>query len=240
MRHILRKNSLDTMEWFRNIKHKNKITCIQFDIIDFYPSITKELLLLSINLARNYTDITQEELACRKSVLVYNTTTWEKKTTNNFDITMGSFDSAQIADLVGIYILDTLGRFLNLKNVRIYRDGGLISVPNSNRPLTSKIQKKVIRAFEYIGLKIEISSNLKIVNFLDVTLNLSNNSYKPFSKSTTIPTYINVNSNHPASKIKQIPNAIDIRISRLLSSKNIFNNHKEFFNETLYNSSYIK
>ena len=33
---------------------------------------------------------------------------------------MRSFDSAQIADLVGIYILDTLGRFLNLSNVGIY------------------------------------------------------------------------------------------------------------------------
>ena len=101
-KYILWKSSLDTIEWFKNIKHKNKTTFIQFDIIDFYPSITKEFLLLSINLARNYIDITQEEydiiLTCRKSVLVYNTTTWEKKTTDNFDVTMGSFDSIQVAD----------------------------------------------------------------------------------------------------------------------------------------------
>ena len=56
-----------------------------------------------------------------KSALVYNNNTWEKKATDNFDVTMGSFDSAQIADLVGIYILDTLGRFLNLNNVGIYQ-----------------------------------------------------------------------------------------------------------------------
>ena len=37
--------------------------------------------------------------------------------TDNFDVTMGSFDSAQIADLVGIYILDTLGRIINLNNI---------------------------------------------------------------------------------------------------------------------------
>ena len=35
-------NSNDTIEWFRNIKNKSKITFIQFDIIDFYPSITKK------------------------------------------------------------------------------------------------------------------------------------------------------------------------------------------------------
>ena len=200
------------------------------------------MLLQSINLAGNYTDITQEELdiilTCRKSVLFYNNTAWEKTTTNNFDVTMGSFDSTPIADIVGKYILDKLIRFLNLNNLGIYRDDGLISIPNSNGSLTSKIQKKDIRAFKYMGLEIEISSNLKIVNFLDVTLNLNDDYYKPFSKTNGIPTYINVSSNHPASIVKQIPNAIDIRINRLSSSKNIFNNHKEFYNEAIHNSGY--
>ena len=50
---------------------------------------------------------------------------------------MGLFDFVQIADFVGIYILDTPGRFLNLNNVGIYKDG-LISIPNSNGPLKSK------------------------------------------------------------------------------------------------------
>ena len=65
-------------------------------------------------------------LACRKSVLFYNNTTWEKTTTNNFYVTLGSFDSAQIADIVGIYILDTLSRHLNLNNIGIYKDDELI------------------------------------------------------------------------------------------------------------------
>ena len=34
-----------------------------------------------------------------------------------------------------------------------------------------------------MGLKIDISYNLKIVTFLDVTLNLNDNSYKPFSNT---------------------------------------------------------
>ena len=52
---------------------------------------------------------------------------------------MGSFDSIQIADLVGIYMLDTLERFLNLDNINIYRDDELVSILNSNALLTSKI-----------------------------------------------------------------------------------------------------
>ena len=64
---------------------------------------------------------------------------------------MGSFDSSQNADLEGIRILDTPGRFLDLRNIGLYRDNGLISIPKSNGPLTSKIQKKVIRVFKYMG-----------------------------------------------------------------------------------------
>ena len=43
---------------------------------------------------------------------------------------MGSFDSAQIANIEGIYILDTLGRFLDLNNIGLYRSN------NTNGPLT--------------------------------------------------------------------------------------------------------
>ena len=74
-----------------------------------------------------------------------------------------------------------------------------------------------------MGLKIEISSNLEIVNFLAVTLNLNDNSYKPFNKTNTILTYINVSSNHSTPIIKQVPNVINIKINRLSSSKNIYN-----------------
>ena len=35
-------------------------------------------------------------------------------------------------------------------------------------------------------LKIEISSKLKIINFLDVTFNLNDDSYKPFDKTNTM------------------------------------------------------
>ena len=73
------------------------------------------------------------------------------------------------------------------------------------------------------------SSDLKIVHFLDVTYSQSNNSYKSFSKSNVIPSYINVNPNpNPAASIvKQILDAINIRINRLSSSKNIFHNNNK-------------
>ena len=103
---------MDTIDWLKKIKDKKRSTFVQFDIIEFYPSITKESLVRSLNHAREYTEITEEEieiiLASRKTVLSDNCRSWVKSHVNNFDIPMGAYNSAQVADLVGIYIQDTL------------------------------------------------------------------------------------------------------------------------------------
>ena len=45
---------------------------------------------------------------------------------------------------------------------------------------TSRFQNKILRAFKLLVFKIKIMSNLKVVNFLDITFNLSENRFKPF------------------------------------------------------------
>ena len=97
----------------------------------------------------------------------------------------------------------------------------ILYIPNSGGPKCSSIQKKIVRAFKFWGFKIEISFNIKVANFLDVILNLSDNFYRPFLKTDQYPFYINVNSNHPNSIIKQVPKAVNTRISRLSSNKKI-------------------
>ena len=104
-----------------------------------------------------------------------------KSHVDNFDVPMGAYDSAQVADLKGIHISDMLGKIVNLEQVGLYRDYGIIFIPVSNGPMTSRMQKKIIRAFKVLGLRIEIASNQRIVNFLYVTLNLDNGTFKPFS-----------------------------------------------------------
>ena len=88
--------------------------------------------------------------------------------------------TARIADLVGIYILDTLSRIVQPSQIGLYRDDGILVIPDSNGPMASSIQKRITRAFKLLGFKIDILANQKIVNFLDVTFNLNNNTYKPF------------------------------------------------------------
>ena len=223
-------------------KNKSKASFIQFDIIDFFPSISKKILIDSINYAREYIDITKEQydiiLACRKTVLGNNGTTWIKSGPVNFDVPIGGYDSSQIADLVSLYILHILNRIISSEQLGLYRDHGIMYIPNSNGPNSSSIQKNIIRAFKLLGFKIEILSNNKIVNFLDVTLDLSNNTYRPFIKMDQSPSYININSNHPKSIIKQVSKAVNLRIRNLSANKEIFRKGSKMYIDALKSSGY--
>ena len=122
--------------------------------------------------------------------------------------------------------------------VGLYRDDGIIYTPESNGPKTSSIQKKIIRAFKLLCLRIQIASNLKIIDFLDVTLNLNNGTFKPFSKNDSAPRHINISSNHPWSVLRQIPNAVNQRINRLCSCKKIFEESKGRYDDALKDSGF--
>ena len=139
---------------------------------------------------------------------------------------------------MGLYILNVLNRIINSDHVGLYRADGLMYVTNSNEPNTSSIQKKIIRAFKHLGFKIEISSNNKIVIFLDVTLDLSNNIYKPFIKMDQSPSYINVNSNHPKAIIKLVPKAVNLRIRNLSVNEEIFRKSSKMYIDALKSSGY--
>ena len=67
----------------------------------------------------------------RKSLLFFKNEAWTKKSSNNcFDVTMGSYDGAEICELVGLHILDELSKILNKNDTGLYRDDGLIVLKN--------------------------------------------------------------------------------------------------------------
>ena len=43
-----------------------------------------------------------------------------------FDVTMGSYDGAEVCELVGIFILNILAKLFGKSNVGLYRDDGLV------------------------------------------------------------------------------------------------------------------
>ena len=94
---------------------------------------------------------------------------------------MASYDGAEICELHGLYILSILGKVYGIQNAALYRDDGLAFLHKISAPALDKIRKDMIRLFrENFGLKITITTNLKTVNFLDVTFKLCTGKYQPY------------------------------------------------------------
>ena len=151
---------------------------------------------------------------------------------------MGSFDGAEVCELVGLYILFILNKDFNKMNTGLYRDDGLILLQNCNGQQTDKARKAIIKTFNDIGFNIDIQTNLREVNFLDVTLNLVNGTYRPYKKPSDKLQYIHKLSNHPPQVLKQLPLSVNDRLSSNSSNEEVFNEAKQEYESTLKESGY--
>ena len=128
---------------------------------------------------------------------------------------MGSWDGVEVCDLISLYLLS---KCQNLgSNVGLYRDDGIAECKKRPQQVENET-KQLFQIFRNIGLKITVDANKKIVNFSDITLDLSRNFYKPYMKLNNPLLYVNKNNNHPPSILKNIPESVSKRISEL--SKN--------------------
>ena len=62
---------------------------------------------------------------------------------------------------------------------------GLGILRNSSGPEIERKRKQIIQIFKSCGLNITVKTNLKTVDFLDVRLDLTNNTYQPYRKSNS-------------------------------------------------------
>ena len=89
-----------------------------------------------------------------------------------------------------------------------------------------KIRKIIIKMFKDVGFHFEIKTNLKQVEFLDITLNLITGLYTPYKKPNDNFLYINTSSNHPSQVIKQLTNSINKRLCENSANEQVFNTVK--------------
>ena len=108
----------------------------------------------------------------------------------------------------------------------------------SGNPL-QRIKKNLQKTFKDFSLEIVAESNLKIVNHLDVTLNLNNGSFKPYHKLDDIIQYINKESNHPPSIIEHLPASTENRLSNNSSDEKMFKEAAIYYEDTLNKAGYI-
>ena len=109
---------------------------------------------------------------------------------------MGSFDEAEVCELVGLYLLDQPAEILGKENVGLLRDDGLAVIKSGSGPAIERTRKKITKLFQH-NLQITSECNLKRTNFLDVCFDLENGTYCPYRKPNDAPLYINTKSNHP-------------------------------------------
>ena len=75
-------------------------------------------------------------------------------------------------------------------HVCLYRDDGLLILRNENGQQIDRMHKNIIKIFKGIGFAIDVETNLKIVDFLDITFNLNNGTYRPYKKPNDLLLYI--------------------------------------------------
>ena len=135
-------------------------------------------------------------------------------------------------------MLSLIGNIYNHNNIGLYRDDGLAVFENTSGPQSEKNKKTFQKIFKNKGLDIIINCNMKIVNYLDVTLN--DGSYRPYKKSNDETNYMHVNSDHLPSVLKQLPMSIGKRLSSLSSSKEIFEETAPYYEQYLSNCGKVE
>ena len=156
-----------------------------FDINDL--SIKEDLLIETLEFAKQHVLIKSNDretiFHARKSLLYIEGEPWIKKQSNNFDVAMGSYDGAEVCELIGIFMLSLIGNIYNHNNIGLCRDDGLAVFKNTSGQQSERIKKTFQKMFKNKGFNIITNCNMKIVNYLNVTLNLNYGSYRPYKKA---------------------------------------------------------
>ena len=103
------KNTDEVITWYNKVNNKSKSSFICFDVCEFYPSISEDLLNKALKFASTYDNISNEEINiithAKRSLLFQQSTPWCKRSNSKLDVTMGSFDGAETCELIGLYML---------------------------------------------------------------------------------------------------------------------------------------
>ena len=85
---------------------------------------------------------------------------WVKKDIPDFDVTMGSYDGAEVCHLVRLYILDILTKEFGHDKIGLYRDDGLGCFQYLSCPESENVKKKLCKISKQSGLSISVECNL--------------------------------------------------------------------------------
>ena len=146
-----------------------------------------------------------------------------KKRSTLLDVTMESYDGAEVRELVSLLLLNILADRFGKDSLGLYRDDGLLLLKSTGGRQAELTRKQLHEIFKKQDLRITTEINYHTVNFLDVALNVNDGKYQPYRKPNNTPLlYIDSRSNHPPCMIKQLPASINRRLSSLSSDAKTF------------------
>ena len=142
-----------------------------------------------------------------------------------FPLTLSTIDHFMVKSI--------LSRF----NFQMYFDNSVLFL-NMSKLEIERMKKTMVKVFKECGLSIIIECNLKTVNFLNVTFDLTNDIYKPYRKANDNPLYVNKNSSHPPCILGQLRVSIEKRLSETSSNENVFDVAAKLYNDALQESGF--
>ena len=151
----------EVIRWLNNLENKKQLPYLTLDIVYFYSSINDNLLIKTLKWAQIYNNITATELDtiihARRTILYnHKRNVWTPKNSNNqFDVSMGANDGAEICELKGLYILTEMHK-TDFTSVGLYRDDGLAVKRSASGSSLERYTKKVITLFQDNELKITV------------------------------------------------------------------------------------
>ena len=83
-----------------------------------------------------------------------------------------------------------------------------------------------------------MEANKKVADLHGITLDLRTDSYKPYKKPNDTISYIQCQSNHPPSIIKNLPEGIEKRLSNNSAKADIFQEAAKPYNNVLFNNEH--
>ena len=232
------KNSAAVISLFQSTEMKESCSFTSFNIIKFYPSISEDLLQGAILFTKRHVESQMKKVSIvhhsRKSILYSKERPWVKKEgLGLFDVAMGSYDVAEICDLIGIFALSQLPEQYDRRDIGLYRDDGLVVFRGISGSLADRIKKDFTRSFDQLGLGITIQTNIRSVNFLNVMFNLRVVKYYPYLEPNNKPLYINRLSNHPPLILRQLTAALSRRLTDLSYDADVFREAAPLYNNAL-------
>ena len=154
---------------------------------------------------------------------------------------MGGYEGAEVCELVGTYLIHKLSLKYNKNDIGLYLDDGLVIFKNFTGPKSEKVKKDIQNFFKENEVDILIRSNMKRVNYLDITLNLEKSAYCTYQKENNQKKKKKkkvIESNLPPFIIKQLLLSIESQLSSLTSSEEIFNDSVIPYQDVLEKSGY--